>query len=473
MSNSSDWVKLWNESLIQISNGQGVSNSNFQQLHQCIQSLCSNSHNSTIETLERWYNEFMRCIGNVLSTHLVSSLMDGNRKLCESDPLVLQMDKFVTRLVNGRMLLADMYPHIVRAASVQLMNILACQQYHTCGSLDTCETCEWLLLLNKRIEDTMNELNITFVLQNTRRAPNMESPLPRHIFARTKNSIRKMPGPIQFSSTEAVIPDIKKTDLPLERKAFILENVLTPEECKQLIEKSCELGYDNMETEFPGNKRMFIMVYDLATELWKRIQSFIESDPQLFTMIPFGFNTHGNWRPSGLNPCFNFCAYFAPCTGILPHRDANFIADIDNQSIFTCMIYLNEDFEDGTINFLTSGGSRMDETIAEELKRGYSTSYRLKPKTGMAVIFEHLLLHEAAPVSSGNKFIARTEIVFNRYHNPYPDLNDWQEDPNYCKMLKYYREAAEAEHRQQIDLSSELYERALSIRQNYVRKEPK
>jgi hypothetical protein len=30
----------------------------------------------------------------------------------------------------------------VSAASVQLINILACQQYHTCGSLDNCEACE-------------------------------------------------------------------------------------------------------------------------------------------------------------------------------------------------------------------------------------------------------------------------------------------------------------------------------------------
>lgn len=236
--------------------------------------------------------------------------------------------------------------------------------------------------------------------------------------------------------------------------------MLTPEECKQLIKKSCELGYGNIETEAHESKRILVMVYDLAAELWKGILPFIESDPQIFTMTPFGFNTHGNRRPSGLNPCFHFCAYFGPCAGFLPHRDANFIADLDNRSIFTCMIYLNEDFEDGTTNFLTSSASRMDEIIAEELKRGYSTSYQLQPK---AVIFDHLLLHESAPVPSGNKFITRAEIVFNRYYNPYPNLNDWQEDPNYCKMLKYYKEVAEAEHRQQIDLSNQLYKKALSI----------
>jgi hypothetical protein len=54
----------------------------------------------------------------------------------------------------------------------------------------------------------------------------------------------------------------------------------------------------------------------------------------------------------------------------------------------TIMIYLNDDFEEGSTNFLWSyTGGRKDETIAAELSRGYDTVYRLKPKTGTSFGF--------------------------------------------------------------------------------------
>jgi hypothetical protein len=48
----------------------------------------------------------------------------------------------------------------------------------------------------------------------------------------------------------------------------------------------------------------------------------------------------------------------------VPHRDASFIGGSEERSIFTIMLYLNDEFEDGTTNFLHSHtGGRIDETI--------------------------------------------------------------------------------------------------------------
>jgi hypothetical protein len=44
--------------------------------------------------------------------------------------------------------------------------------------------------------------------------------------------------------------------------------------------------------------------------------------------------------------------------------------------------------------------------------------FRLVPKTGTAVVFEHNILHEGSPLEGGVKYIARTDIVFKRTQNP-------------------------------------------------------
>lgn len=85
------------------------------------------------------------------------------------------------------------------------------------------------------------------------------------------------------------------------------------------------------------------------------------------------------------------------------HRDGVFRRNDSERSILTFMIYLNsesKDFEGGTTNFL-------DEKTKE-------IQYRVVPKTGMAIIFDHQLFHEGDSVKSGKKYIMRSDIVYTR-----------------------------------------------------------
>lgn len=135
------------------------------------------------------------------------------------------------------------------------------------------------------------------------------------------------------------------------------------------------------------------------------------------------------------------------------------------------MIYLNDNFKSGTTNFLKSKtGPRIDETIKEELKRGYSLEYSFKPKTGTALLFDHTLLHEGGPVLEGKKYLLRTDVVFKRKESFAKNERPWLKDPYYKKMIQYYQDAAERETEGDVLKSSELYERALSIRQFQPRK---
>jgi hypothetical protein len=56
------------------------------------------------------------------------------------------------------------------------------------------------------------------------------------------------------------------------------------------------------------------------------------------------------------------------------------------------MVYLNDDFEGGTTDF------RDGDVIA--------------PKRGMALLFEHRLIHQGAPVTRGKKYVMRTDVMY-------------------------------------------------------------
>ena len=79
-----------------------------------------------------------------------------------------------------------------------------------------------------------------------------------------------------------------KVDIPnLKKTCFVIENLLSPEECKYLINQSEQIGYSSIETEFLStvrdNKRILIISQELSELLFNRIKLFIEEIPDLGT----------------------------------------------------------------------------------------------------------------------------------------------------------------------------------------------
>lgn len=81
------------------------------------------------------------------------------------------------------------------------------------------------------------------------------------------------------------------------------------------------------------------------------------------------------------------------------HRDGYFERDYGERSVLTFMIYLNEEFTGGetTIEGLTSAGLSDDKVV---------------PKTGLALVFAHPLLHKGEPVTEGRKYVLRTDVMY-------------------------------------------------------------
>jgi predicted 2-oxoglutarate/Fe(II)-dependent dioxygenase YbiX len=170
---------------------------------------------------------------------------------------------------------------------------------------------------------------------------------------------------------------------------YTLPEVLTHEECAEYIAFTEAKGYEPapistmggfvMAPEIRNNTRVIIDDVDRAADLWLRVKAQIPE-------ILFGR------QAVGLNERFRFYRYDAG-ERFAPHYDGSFRRENGEASHLTFMIYLSEEFGGG-------------ETIFKSIS--------ITPRTGMALIFEHGLLHEGAAVTFGRKYVLRSDVMYAR-----------------------------------------------------------
>ncbi|MEM6297427.1 MAG: 2OG-Fe(II) oxygenase [Bacteroidota bacterium] len=171
--------------------------------------------------------------------------------------------------------------------------------------------------------------------------------------------------------------------LRLSDRIHIIEDFLSLEECKQFIGIGEETGYEiahvdeKVKIEVRNNDRVFYESSVLSESLFSRLRPCLP--PKV------GYRT-----VCGLNERFRLYRYRAGHR-FRGHQDGSFIRSATEASYFTCLLYLNEDFEGGQTTFI-------DQVI--------------QPKTGMALIFWHKLWHEGQEVTSGEKHVLRTDVMY-------------------------------------------------------------
>jgi prolyl 4-hydroxylase len=87
------------------------------------------------------------------------------------------------------------------------------------------------------------------------------------------------------------------------------------------------------------------------------------------------------------------CYRYTPGQRFAPHHDGAFYRSDVERSLLTLIVYLNEGFSGGETALLDVG-----EVI--------------RPKTGMALLFQHHLLHEGVRVTDGVKYVARSDVMY-------------------------------------------------------------
>jgi hypothetical protein len=75
------------------------------------------------------------------------------------------------------------------------------------------------------------------------------------------------------------------------------------------------------------------------------------------------------------------------------HQDQSYFGDGGEKSLLTFMVYLNEGFGGGETDF-----PEQERTIV--------------PKMGMALLFQHMVLHAGRRVTSGSKLVLRSDVLY-------------------------------------------------------------
>lgn len=169
----------------------------------------------------------------------------------------------------------------------------------------------------------------------------------------------------------------------------IVENFFTEEECKGFISFSEQQGYGEamiraregevVNKSVRDNDRVIWDNQTFANQLWELVKDIVPSDID-------------GCEPIGLNERFRFYRY-KDGQQFKPHVDAPFKRSETELSKLTLLIYLNEDFEGG------------ETTLILENKN-------IVPKEGMLFLFEQKIMHCGRPVTSGTKYVLRTDVMY-------------------------------------------------------------
>ena len=178
-------------------------------------------------------------------------------------------------------------------------------------------------------------------------------------------------------------------------RLFVIHGFYTSEECVRAIGRSEASGFDDatintvrgvvLNKTIRDNARLIVDDIDLAASLWDRLRPFVPA-----VLAP--------WHVVGLNERFRFYRYDEG-QRFAPHFDGFFQRDNGERSQLTCLVYLNDDFTGGETKFY------------DEEKALRAT---IRPERGTALLFAHLQLHEGAPVTSGRKYVLRTDVMYER-----------------------------------------------------------
>lgn len=183
---------------------------------------------------------------------------------------------------------------------------------------------------------------------------------------------------------------------------------------------------------------------------------------------PRGFVENVDWSPNTamINTCIRINKYCN--TELAPHRDASLTVGTCLRSNYTILIYLNDDFEGAETEFIIKNNNLLTSnglTIKEELQliQDDAIIYKIKPKAGTCVIFDHGIIHKSNPLI-GTKYVLRTDLLCVGSLNNKQCSKEYREIENLTKCL--FRQAQLNElHKVNIQDTTDLYDICLNLRQ--------
>lgn len=212
------------------------------------------------------------------------------------------------------------------------------------------------------------------------------------------------------------------------------------------------IGYNQqrINTSYRNSKRWLNFDKTLSDAFFEKIKDFI---PKKFE----------NRNVSCLNERLSFLKYF-PGEYFKSHMDGRYTRpDNSESSYITVQIYLNDlNVEDGG-----------ETTIFKYPFNGIHQEYRIIPKIGRVLLFEHDIEHEGSILKNGIKYCIRTDVMYkNEECSLYSRFVVYEDDlqssesellTNNELAKKLYNKAVDLEMDKKYEESIEMYRKAFKF----------
>lgn len=214
------------------------------------------------------------------------------------------------------------------------------------------------------------------------------------------------PGPERSLHHHPIVPDLR-----------IIKNVLSPDECTSIIAAGeatefipdAPLRDDGGEVSILAHNFYWIIDQSFHDKLWERVREYVPSNCdgrqvrglnrrfRVYRYVPgaeYRCHIDGAWPPSGISAKGEYQYDSSP-------------PENKQSSLYTFLIYLNDDFEGGETTYFLPG-----------VKEGTLNAYPVKPVMGAVAVFPHgeargAPLHEGTGVRKGAKYVIRTDVEYD------------------------------------------------------------
>ncbi|MEL6348408.1 MAG: 2OG-Fe(II) oxygenase [Myxococcota bacterium] len=188
-------------------------------------------------------------------------------------------------------------------------------------------------------------------------------------------------------------------------RVVLIHGALSPRECRNIIHFAEVQGFQpaglaigddryRVNAKARNNARVILEDSAFAKALSARVRGLLEP-------------RHERLKLDGLNWRLRIYRY-QPGQYFRPHLDVRMGLPGGGETRCSMMIYLNDDFTGGETTFF----ERKPKGRAKSRKRNNRTTHIIRPVTGAALAFDHLLLHEGSEVTDGVKYAIRTDVIY-------------------------------------------------------------
>lgn len=257
---------------------------------------------------------------------------------------------------------------------------------------------------------------------------------------------------------EAELPPVTRWDVA-GCDAFVLDGVLTPEECAALTAQADGLWsfWDDSETPrvaFRNACTVEVTHEELADRIWRRVAhavnaslSFEEDDERCEVDI------EGAWVPYAMNPK-KLLSRYLDGGHFSPHTDGTTVVDFNRRTFYSCVLFLNESPWGGSTRIYDNAQMRKELVKDAEGRLTGDPALVLgevPPVPGRMLVFYHRLMHEGVPAAE--KYIIRTDVLYRRT----PEVCTAPEDKEAFDM---YMEAQLQAETGECNVAADLFRRA-------------